>query len=922
MPLSWNEIRSRAITFSKEWEDESREEAEAKSFLDDFFDVFGISRRRVATFETNVKKIDGKDGYIDLLWKGQILIEHKSRGKDLDKAFTQAKDYFPGLKDEELPKYILVSDFNRFRLHNLETNEILEFPLKELYKNIKLFSFIAGYQKTEYKEEDPVNAEAAYLMAALHDKMKEVGYEGHALELYLVRLLFCLFADDTTIFEKNSFQDFLLNKTKEDGTDLGAQLAQLFEILNTPPEKRLKNIDDDLNAFQYVNGGLFEEGLHMASFDNKMRRLLLDCCKLNWSLISPAIFGSMFQAVVDPKERRNLGQHYTSEKNILKLIKPLFLDELYKEFESIKRNKIRLLEFHEKISNLKFLDPACGCGNFLVITYRELRILEIEVLKQLYSKQLKKLQLSTEVDSFIKVNVDNFYGIEYEEFPVRIAEVAMWLIDHQMNIRVSEEFGHYYARLPLKKSANITHGNALRINWQAILPNSELNYILGNPPFIGYSVQSKEQKDDVKIISKDVVEIGVLDYVACWYIKASEYILNTEIKVAFVSTNSISQGEQVGVLWNVLFNKYKVKIFFAHRTFVWNNEAKNNAAVHVVIIGFSLLDIDNKIIFDYEGSEEPHELKVKNINPYLVESDNILILRRTKPLCSVPNMTKGSSPTDGGNLLIDLDEYNNIVTKESELKQFIRRYVGSYEFINNIPRYCLWLKDADPNFLKSSPFIMDRLSKVKGFRLNSKKESTKKWADFPTLFIEERQPLQDYIIIPRVSSENRKYIPMGYLQKEIIVSDSAIALINATRFHFGILISEMHMVWTKLTCGRLKSDYRYSNTLVYNNFPWPDNPSEKNVKLVEENAQYVLDVRLEFPDSSLADLYHPIAMPPKLLRAHQELDKAADLCYRPQPFQTELSRIEFLFNLYKKYTVPLLEDGKKKKKKSKKNCIN
>lgn len=922
MPLSWNEIRSRAITFSKEWEDESREEAEAKSFLDDFFDVFGISRRRVATFETNVKKIDGKDGYIDLLWKGQILIEHKSRGKDLDKAFTQAKDYFPGLKDEELPKYILVSDFNRFRLHNLETNEILEFPLKELYKNIKLFSFIAGYQKTEYKEEDPVNAEAAYLMAALHDKMKEVGYEGHALELYLVRLLFCLFADDTTIFEKNSFQDFLLNKTKEDGTDLGAQLAQLFEILNTPPEKRLKNIDDDLNAFQYVNGGLFEEGLHMASFDNKMRRLLLDCCKLNWSLISPAIFGSMFQAVVDPKERRNLGQHYTSEKNILKLIKPLFLDELYKEFESIKRNKIRLLEFHEKISNLKFLDPACGCGNFLVITYRELRILEIEVLKQLYSKQLKKLQLSTEVDSFIKVNVDNFYGIEYEEFPVRIAEVAMWLIDHQMNMRVSEEFGHYYARLPLKKSANITHGNALRINWQEIIHNTKLNFILGNPPFIGKTGRNEDQDYDMKLVCDKIKNYGLLDYVCGWYVKSSEYIQNTSIKVAFVSTNSISQGEQVGIFWQYLLNQ-NIKIHFAHRTFKWSNEAKGVAQVHVVIEGFANYDTNNKLLYEYDNVKaEPHSISVTNINPYLVDVEDILILSRTNPICNVPKIIYGNKIVDDGNYLFDDEELNRFLQLEPNARKFIKPILSGKEFLEGKNRWCLWLRDITPNELKSMPILMDKVQKVKEFRLKSTKAPTRETAKTPTLFAEIRQPENDFIIIPRTTSENRKYIPFAFFTKEYIVNDSCIALPNASLYHFGNISSEMHMAWTRITCGRLKSDFRYSNLLVYNNYPWPENPSEKNIRLVEERTMNVLEVRKEFPDSSLADLYDPIAMPPKLVKAHQELDKAVDLCYRPQPFPTELSRLEFLFNLYKKYTVPLLEDGKKKKKKSKKNCIN
>lgn len=918
MPISWNEIRNRAITFSKEWENETSEDAEAKSFLDGFFNVFDVSRRRIATFETNVKKIDGKDGYIDLLWKGQILVEQKSRGKNLDKAYEQAKDYFPGLKDEELPKYILVSDFESFRLYDLDTNEKTDFKLKDLYKNIKLFSFIAGYQKTEYKEEDPVNVKAALLMAKLHDKMKEVGYEGHALELYLVRLLFCLFADDTTIFEKNAFHDYILNKTKDDGSDLGAQLAQLFEVLNTSQDKRFKNLDDDLKAFQYVNGKLFEERIHIASFDKQMRSILLECCKLNWSLISPAIFGSMFQAVVDPKERRNLGQHYTSEKNILKLIKPLFLDELYKEFESIKRSKVKLLEFHEKISQLKFLDPACGCGNFLVITYRELRLLEIEVLKQLYSEQLKKLQLSTEINSFIKVNVDNFYGIEYEEFPVRIAEVAMWLIDHQMNMRVSEEFGHYYARLPLTRSANITHGNALRIDWETIVPKTELNYILGNPPFIGHHLQTKSQKEDLHYVLSDIKAAGVMDYVSAWYYKASAYILNTKIKCGFVATNSITQGEQVGILWSILLSKYKIKIHFAHRTFKWNNEAKGTAAVYCVIIGFGSFDVSDKKLYEYEDIKgDPDEVKCKNINPYLVDAEDILLNNRSTPLCSVPDMLYGSKPTDGGNLLLTTEEKNELIEKNASSAKYIKRYLSAEDYLYNNERWCLWLVNAKPDEINSIPEIKNRVAAVKVFRENSKAESTRKYAIYPSLFRQITQPLEDYIIVPSTTSENRKYIPFGFLAKDIIISNASFSISNANLYHFGVLISSMHMAWVKYTCGRLKGDFRYSKDIVYNNYPWPENPSEKNVKLVEEKAQNVLDVRKEFPDSSLADLYDPIAMPPKLVKAHQELDKAVDLCYRSQPFPTELSRLEFLFNLYKKYTSPLLEDGKKKKKSKK-----
>jgi hypothetical protein len=613
---------------------------------------------------------------------------------------------------------------------------------------------------------------------------------------------------------------------------------------------------------------------------------------------------------MNPKERRNLGAHYTSETNILKLIKPLFLDELWNEFESIKDNKNKLPEFHKKLSTLKVLDPACGCGNFLVITYRELRLLELEILRA----SIKTGQRVFDVREIILLDVDMMCGIEHEEFPARIAEVAMWLIDHQMNMQISNEFGQYYVRLPLKKSAKIVHGNALQTDWENLVSKKDLSYILGNPPFYGYSFQSKDQKIDMVKVFGDADGTGILDYVAAWYKKASELIQGTSIKVGFVSTNSISQGEQVSVLWRVLFNQFNIKINFAHRTFKWNNEAKGNAAVHVVIIGFSQIEVKEKYIFEYDdGNTIPHQIKVKNINPYLLEGKNILVGRRTKPLCNVPEMVKGSSPTDGGFLLFDDEQKKEFIIQNPEAKDLIKQYIGSFEFINNVSRWCLWLKDVSPQSIKTFPEIIRRLGEVREFRLKSTKLSTRKWADIPSLFIEERQPNQDYIIIPRVSSENRKYIPIGYLKKDVIISDSAIALPNATLFHFGILTSLLHMAWTKYTCGRLKSDFRYSNTIVYNNFPFPDNPNEKQIKAIEVSAQKVLDARLQFPNSSLADLYDPLTMPPVLVKAHNELDKSVDLAYRPQPFTSEANRMVFLFELYEKYTAELFSNEKPKK---------
>ncbi|MCM0042715.1 MAG: class I SAM-dependent DNA methyltransferase [Algoriphagus sp.] len=911
MTLSWNEIKDRALKFSKEWADTSNEEADAKPFLVEFFNVFGITSKRVSTFEHRVKKLDDKDGYIDLLWKGTILIEMKSRGKSLDKAFEQAKDYLHGLKEHELPKYILISDFDNFRLHDLEETKTIEFKLNDLVNNVQHFGYLLGYQKKVYKEQDPANIKAAELMGKLHDRLEEIGYTGHQLEVYLVRILFCLFAEDTTIFNKQQFQEYIEQRTNIDGSDLAAKLQELFQVLNTPKENRFKNLDEQLADFPYVNGKLFEEILPTASFDSKMRQALLDCSYIDWSKISPAIFGSMFQSVMNPKERRNLGAHYTSETNILKLIKPLFLDELWKEFESIKDNKNKLPEFHKKINTLKFLDPACGCGNFLVITYRELRLLEFEVLKALN----KSGQTFLDVSQILRINVDQFSGIEYEEFPARIAEVAMWLIDHQMNMLVSSEFGQYFIRLPLKKSANIVHADALETNWENVVSKNELSYIIGNPPFIGSKIMKQNQRDQIVKEFDNADGSGVLDYVTGWYIKAAKYIQDTKIKVAFVSTNSIVQGEQTSILWGQMLNKYTIKIHFAHRTFKWSNEAKGNAAVYCVIVGFANYDTANKSIFEYEDIKgEAHELKAKNINPYLVDAKDIFIGKRRKPICNVPEISFGSMPNDGGNFLFTDEEKNAFVAKEPNSDKFFKPLISAHEFLNGHKRWCLWLKNANPTDLKEAKLVTERVENVRKLRAESTRQATQKLAAFPTLFGEDRQQKGDYVLIPRHSSENRKYIPMGFFDENSIASDSCLFIEGAKLYHFGILMSSIHMTWVKNMCGRIKSDYRYSNELVYNNYPFPDNPNDKQVKAIETAAQKVLDARLQFPENSLADLYDPLTMPPALIKAHNELDKAVDLAYRPQAFTSEANRMEYLFGLYEKYTADLFTKEKLKKK--------
>jgi hypothetical protein len=915
MALSWNEIKDRALNFSKEWADTSNEEADAKPFLVEFFNVFGISSKRVSTFEHRVKKLDDKDGYIDLLWKGTILIEMKSRGKNLDKAYQQAKDYTHGLKQHELPKYILISDFENFRLYDLEEDKTVDFKLNDLVNNVQHFGYILGYQKKVYKEQDPANIKAAELMGKLHDRLEEIGYTGHPLEVYLVRILFLLFSEDTTIFNKQQFQEYLEQRTAEDGSDLASKLQELFQVLNTPKENRFKNLDEQLADFPYVNGKLFEENLPTASFDTKMRQALLDCCYIDWSKISPAIFGSMFQSVMNPKERRNLGAHYTSETNILKLIKPLFLDDLWKEFESIKDNKNKLPEFHKKLSTLKFLDPACGCGNFLVITYRELRLLELEILRA----SNKTGQRVFDVREIIYLDVDMMCGIEYEEFPARIAEVAMWLIDHQMNMQISNEFGQYFVRLPLKKSAKIVHGNALQTDWENVVSKSDLSFILGNPPFIGKKEQKPEQKADMEKVFANIKGTGVLDYVTAWYLKAAQFIQNTKIKVAFVSTNSISQGEQVGLLWTILFNQYKLKIHFAHRTFSWRNEAKGNAAVHCVIVGFANYDTNNKSIFEYEDIKgEPHEIKVKNINPFLVEGKDITVENRKSPICKVPEIIYGSFALDDGNYTLSEEERNQIIAENSNSKKLIKPFIGGRELLHSERRYCLWLLNADPNEIKTNSKIKERVEAVRKWRSNSDRANTKKLAETPTLFAEVRQPKTSYLAFPTVSSVNRKYIPIAFLSPETIASNQLYVLPNANVYYFGILTSFIHMAWVKSVCGRLKSDYRYSASIVYNNFPFPENPSDKQIKAIEEKAQKVLDTRAEFPSNSLADLYDPLSMPPTLVKAHNDLDKAVDLAYRPQPFTSEAKRMEFLFELYEKYTADLFTKEKPKKTNKKK----
>ncbi len=653
-----------------------------------------------------------------------------------------------------------------------------------------------------------------------------------------------------------------------------------------------------------------------------LKEALLNCCSYDWSDISPVIFGSLFQAVMNNAERRSLGAHYTSERNILRVLRPLFLDELQNEFESLKSSETALENFRRKINGLTFLDPACGCGNFLVVAYRELRLLDIEFIRKKYENGI---QLITDSSLINNVHLDNFYGYEIDSTSAMIANVAMWLTQHQMNMRLESQFGKAIPTIPLHEAANILNKNSLHINWEGNKKfvkgkgdeNIVFDYIVGNPPFIGKQLQNEQQKKDIAKIFDGVKGAGVLDYVTCWYIKAADYMnKNPKTKTALVSTNSIAQGEQTGILWNELFNNYKVKIQFAHQTFKWHNDAEGLAGVHCIVIGFGKEDVKEKYIFEYENIKgEPSKIKAKNINPYLVQGSDTIILKRRKPISNVPEISFGNMPNDGGHLLLTDEEKIDLIKHEPDVKKCIKPLISAHEFLNGKKRWCIWLENFQPNEIKKITSINKRVLEVKKLRESSNRQATQKLASTPWLFGEIRQPKSDYILIPRHSSENRDYIPIDLLKNENIVSDSCLAIDEANIYQFGILTSKMHMTWVRYVCGRLESRYRYSNEIVYNNFPWASNVSEKKKETVEKLAQEIIDIRKSYIDNgdTLANLYGDL-MPLDLQKAHQSLDKAVDKCYRDTPFLNEPKRMEFLFELYENYTADLFTKETIKKK--------
>jgi hypothetical protein len=939
-------LRQRATKFAKDYETAHYEMGEAQSFIIDFCKIFDLNHRRAVSFEKRVKKLGNKQGRIDGFFPSLLLIEMKSAGEDLNKAYSQATEYFSGLKNEELPRCVLISDFQNLHLYDLDTHaEPLKIKLAELPQYIEHFKFLTGYEKLAIEKQERINKEAAEKMADLHDAIKLTGYEGKDLETYLVRLLFCLFAEDTGLFGENgAFLNYLHNYTKTDGSDCHGALTALFDTLNKPENKRPKNLPDYLKTFPYINGALFDGVLAQCYFDETSRNTLIECAKLDWSEISPAIFGSLFQAIMHfddetnkskTKKRREFGAHYTSEENILKTINPLFMDDLRTEFEKCGKNKNKLAAFHKKLSELNFFDPACGCGNFLIIAYRELRLLELEVIKLQYGKNL---MTHLDIETIILCNVHQFHGIDIDESAVQIATLALWLTDHQMNMRV-QELGLYYNRIPLTKKANIVCANALRIDWEAVIKPKDCSVIMGNPPFVGRQYQTNEQKEDLTIVFQGMNGAGVLDLVAAWHIKAARYIqANKNIPVAFVSTNSLTQGEQVAILWTELL-KLNIRLFFAHRTFQWNNEGRGVAAVHCVIMGFrvggqALPDLQAELalqnncrLFDYPDIKSaPIEIKVSQINPYLVDAPTILIEKRSKPLSlNAPEMFFGNQPNDGGYLLLSEQEAETIKQNDKIAAKYIYRFLGAEEFIHNLPRYCLWLLNSTSNDRINSPEIKKRVEEVKRTRLESKREATRKLAETPYLFGFFKKNETPYLLIPSVSSETRRFIPIGYFGKDVIASNLVFMLPNATLFHFGLLTSTMHNAWMRTVCGRLKSDYRYSNTIVYNNFPFPNITRSTNLSLyskIETAAQAILNARKAEEQRciannqkySLASIYAPNNMPADLIKAHNALDKAVDAAYNYKGSKDDSARVAFLFELYQQFTAPLVEAEPIKKK--------
>lgn len=931
--MNLKEQQKQAKAFIERWEDRGNERQDTQSFwLDLLQTVYGVENpSEYIKFEDTVMMdhTSFMDGYIDAT---KVLIEQKGANKDLSKAikqsdgsfltpFQQAKRYSANLPYSKQPRWIITCNFKEFYVYDMEKphGEPTVIRLEDLEKEAYRLEFIVGTSNEHLEREMAISMEAGEIVREIYSALlKQYKHPDnpeslHAMNQLIVRLVFCFYAEDAGMFgKKTMFHDYL---SRFSSRDFRRGLLDLFNVLNTPIDERDPYLDDELSAFPYVNGGMFaENNLEVPQFTDELRESILEhaSSSFDWSEISPTIFGAVFESTLNPETRRSGGMHYTSIENIHKVIDPLFLDALKEELNEIRQIKQpatlkkRAQQFQEKLSRLVFFDPACGSGNFLTETYLSLRRLENEAIK-LYVGDTVLLDVGYDL---VKVKISQLYGIEINDFAVSVANAALWIAESQM---LEETLSIAYSNmqfLPIKSYSNIVEGNALKLNWEEIVPKEKLSYIIGNPPFVGHSIQNEQQKKEIRSIyvdenGKEYNLAGKIDYVAGWYFKAASLISNTNIKVAFVSTNSICQGEQVVGVWQPLYKRFGVNIDFAYQTFKWGSEAKDKAAVHCVIVGFSTNhNNEKKQLF---SSTDKLDL-VDNINPYLLSGKTIFVESVKTPICPVSPMYFGSKPTDGGYFFLTPEEKQVIVRKEPQSEKYIRKVLGAQEYINNVERYCLWLVGITPSELKSSPMIYERVKKVREFRLASKAESTRKFADRPTEFKQNAQPNKPYLIVPRVSSENRRYVPIGYIDPEVIATDATQIIPNATLYEFGVITSNVHMAWMRTVAGRLEMRYRYSNTIVYNTFPWPQ-VTEEQKEFIAKTAQEILDARSLYPNSSLAHLYDETAMPGELRKAHQKNDVAVMKAYGmikkvngKDKLMTESETMSKLFEMYEQIT--------------------
>lgn len=888
-PLSLSEIRARAASFSRHWSEASGDERqEGQLFIRGLLEVFGVSEIKAALYEKRAERSStGNRGYIDALIPGLAIFEMKSAGRNLGLAEIQALDYLNALPESEQPRFVVSSNFHSIRILDLlgeKQADTVEFGLEEFPRYAEALAFLAGYQKTSFgsHQQEKVSIRAARVMADLYSALDTSGYDNHSASVFLVRTLFCLYADNAGVWDRDMFLDFLENRTSTDGSDLGPQLAMLYQVLDQPLEVRARTLDPALLAFPYVNGTLFSEALSIPAFDKTMREKLVAACHLDWASISPAIFGSLFQAVKSSEARRELGEHYTTETNIRKLIDPLFLDDLWQKFDRAKDSSRSLRNLRDELAKIRVFDPACGCGNFLVIAFRELREIETAILVRLEELgEMSSPALYFDREE-LAVRIENFVGIEIEEWPARIAAVALRLADHQSNMRMQLLLGRAPETLPLDSSTVIRVGNAIEINWHDVAPHED-TVIVGNPPFVGMAWMNKEQQSHNRdafaaLPEAEGLRTGRLDYVACWYAKAFDYMRDRPAsRAAFVSTSSIAQGEQARTV-GPLMHKVGLEVDFAHRSFPWSSEAPDAAAVHCVIIGFSpsaRKGKDRKIYSYSVGAKDPVEAKANKINFYLFEGSDFVPPKLRQPMnAEMPMANKGSQPTDGGHLLLSEDDAK-AMQHSGELAAYVRRFVQAQDMLQGKPlRWCLWLKDAPPAILKN-PEISRRLEQVKSARLLSPTSSVREFAAKPMVFTQDRQPLERYFALPEVSSENRIWIPGQFYDADVVAGNKLIVFPNAQRWHAALLQSSMFMSWVETFAGRLESRFSISPALAYFPIPFPS-PDEKTKTALSDAWSHVAETRTTFSNATLAELYDTVSMPAALLDAHRLMDRVVD----------------------------------------------